>query len=103
MIEQERTNSTEKKEWEDRQWEIRKPVRELIEKAQTCKELELAQEKYMRLDSWHWWLPIDFFSERAKELADYNGSSYQWAEEAFDRHREFVESVEELYAEHEND
>ena len=88
-----------KKEWEDRQWEIRKPVWELIAKAQTCKELELAQEQYMKLDSWHWWLPIDFFSERAEELADFSGSSYQRAEEAFDRHREFIESVEELCAE----
>ena len=92
-----------KKEWEDRHWEIRKPIWELIEKAQTCEELELAQERYMRLDSWHWWLPIDFFSERAEELPDYDGSSYQWAEETFDRHREFVESVDEFYAEDEND
>ena len=40
-----------KKEREDRQWETRKPVWELVEQAQTCEELELAQEKYMRLDS----------------------------------------------------
>ena len=92
-----------KKEWEDRQWETRKPVWELIEQAQTCEELELAQEKYMRRDYWDCRLPIDFFSERAKELPDYNGSSYQWAEEAYERHREFIDRVDELYAEDEND
>ena len=92
-----------KKEWEDRQWEIRKPVWELIKQAETCKELERAEEEYMRLDSWHWWLPMDFFSERAKELPDYNGSSYQWAEETYERHQELIDNLDEFYAEDEQD
>ena len=90
-----------KKEWENRQWEVRKPIWECIERAQTCKELELAEEKYMQLDSWHWWLPIDFFSDRAKELQDYNGSSYQWAEKAYERHQELLDRIDEVYAEDE--
>ena len=91
-----------KEEWEDRQWEIRKPVWESIEQSQTCEELSLASDEYYKLGERHWWLPIDFFSERAKELPDYNGSAYQWAEEAFDRQREFVERTDEIYEEDEN-
>ena len=88
-----------KKEWENKNWEIRKPVWECIEQALTCRELELAEEKYMNLDSWHWWLPIDFFSDRAKELPDYSGSSYQLAEEAYERHQELLDRIDEIYAE----
>ena len=80
-----------KKDWEYRQWEIRKPVWELIEQAQTCKKLNLAQEEYYKLGERHWWLPIDFFSEKAKEMPDYDGSAYQWAEEAYERKREFID------------
>ena len=92
-----------KKAWEDRRWEMQKPVWELIEQAQNCEELSLAQEEYHKLDYWLWWLPVDFFSERAKELPDYDRSSYQWAEEAYERHRQFMERVDDLYEGGEDD
>ena len=78
-------------------WKVQEPVWTMIENAQTCNELEAAQNKYMELPSNYWWLDIDFFSEKAKELPDYVGSVYHWAEQKFNENQEFLRIADEIY------
>ena len=83
---------------EANRWKVREPVWTMIENAQTCSELEAAENKYLDLPDDHWWLDIDFFSERAKELPDYVGSVYHWAEQKFKEHQEVLRAADEIYA-----
>lgn len=79
-------------------WKVREPVWTMIENAQSCSELEAAENKYRELPNGHLWLDIGFFFERAKELPDYVGSVYHWAEQKSKEHQEFLRVADEIYA-----
>lgn len=82
---------------QEAQWQLQEPVWELIENAQTCEELEIAQEAYSKLEFRLQWLSLEFFGEKAKELPGYDGSHWQWAEQKWEEHQRFLDRIDELY------
>lgn len=72
-------------------------VWKLIESAQTCDELETAQDAYMKLDLHLHWLPEEFFFEKAKELPGYEDSPWKWAEDHHASVQNMLAMADELY------